>query len=83
MKFKNQTNNHLKCKSCDTEFVYKQEECFWDERGTVSTKLTRCINCNKPVVVKFWSNYYEDTNNDPRYYSYHKYENNAKLTTEY
>ena len=65
-------NKKIKCKSCKLNFSYDKTKCYWDEKGLVSTKLTKCLNCGLPVVVSYWEDPNLDVNSDRRFYEYFK-----------
>ncbi len=58
------------CKKCGEDFVFSPSEIYWDENGTVSTKLVKCPQCGCPNVIMHWEERYQRNgiNNDPRYY---------------
>ena len=57
------------CKSCESNFVFKPDETWFDEHGTgYSTKLCRCPYCNKIVALRYIEDYGLDVNSDERYY---------------
>ena len=62
--------NQSTCKKCNSSFIFKSDECWWDDHGySYSTKLTRCPHCNSIVVVKNVEDYgFSKLNSDKRYF---------------
>ena len=57
------------CKSCKSSFSFKPDEAWFDEKGFgYSTKLVKCKNCGKIVVVKHMEDKGLDVNLDRRFY---------------
>lgn len=58
------------CKKCQTDFMFKPDECWFDEHGYgYSTKLTTCKNCGCINVVKYTEDYgFSKMNYDSRLY---------------
>ena len=49
----NSSSNVEYCTACKSPFVYQPEDTWFDEKCVdYSTKLVRCKNCGKPVVIK-------------------------------
>ena len=58
----------IRCSNCNDVFLMK---CWWDESGYgYSTKLARCPQCGKIIVVKMVEDRWMDVNSDIRYYKY-------------
>lgn len=66
----NQTKNNRTCPRCKTNYVFKPDECWFDEKGYgYSTKLTHCKNCGCVNVVKHTEDYgLSKLNTDRRIY---------------
>lgn len=62
--------NNCTCKKCGSSFVFKPDECFWDENGCgYSTKLVHCVECGCVNVVEYIEDYgFSKTNTDRRLY---------------
>lgn len=62
----------IKCKSCNLETKYYDEEFYWDYKGFgYDTKLCKCRKCGKPIIAGY-REYDVDINNDKRLYKYNK-----------
>lgn len=61
-----------KCLKCDEKFWYSSDECKWDERGSVPTKIAKCSHCGSWNPVRYEMNRMENVNTDVRYYVYKK-----------
>lgn len=59
------TNNKV-CSKCKEDFIYKQEETWWNEQGMSSVKLVKCPYCGCIQAIKFGE--LHDVNKDARYY---------------
>lgn len=57
-----------KCIKCGERFTYTQEQTWWDENGTSSTKLVKCQCCGCVQAIKYSS--LHNVNVDLRYYEY-------------
>lgn len=65
----NDKQNNVYCKSCKSNQVIFPGECWFDECGYgYSTKLTKCPNCGKIIVVKYIEDSGLDLNLDDKYY---------------
>ena len=64
------SKNRCECAKCHTDFVFKPDECWWDEKGYgYSTKLCKCKNCGTINVVKHSEDYgFSRMNYDRRLY---------------
>jgi hypothetical protein len=62
--------NNCDCIKCHTNFVFKPDECWFDEKGYgYSTKLCKCKNCGCINVVKHIEDYgFSKMNYDRRLY---------------
>ena len=61
--------NYGYCKSCKSDFVFKPDEAWFDEKGLgYSTKLTKCPYCGKIVVLKHLEDKGLNVNLDKRFY---------------
>lgn len=62
--------NNCLCKKCHTNFVFKPDETWWDEKGYgYSTKLVKCKSCGCINVVKHVEDYgFSKLNIDKRYF---------------
>lgn len=59
-----------KCFNCGGSFCYKKTDIIWDESWHGSTKLIKCPECGKYIVLKYIQDLSLDLNNDDRYYEY-------------
>lgn len=63
--------NNCKCKKCDTEFVFKPEDVWWNDKGSMySAKLTKCPECGCINVIRYKEDRGFNLNYDSRYYRY-------------
>ena len=58
-----------KCIKCNERFTYTQEDIWWNEGGSSSTKLVRCP-CGCVQAIKYGE--LHDVNKDTRYYEYNR-----------
>lgn len=53
------SQNVGRCNSCESVFVYSQDNTWFDENGySYSTKLTKCPKCGKIVILKYIEDFY-------------------------
>ena len=57
---------HLDGSLSKEDFIYYQEETWWDEKGMSSVKLTKCPYCGCIQSIKYGT--LHDVNKDERYY---------------
>lgn len=57
-----------KCRRCNMNFNWSDEEAFWDYKGYSPTKLVTCPECKTIQAVKYESE--QNVNFDERYYTY-------------
>ena len=62
----NSKKNYKTCNKCKEDFIYYQEETWWDEKGMSSVKLTKCPYCGCIQSIKYGT--LHDVNKDERYY---------------
>ena len=55
-----------KCIRCGTEFHYDNEDTYWNEVGSESTKLIDCPECNCAQAIKYID--MKNPNHDERFY---------------
>ena len=55
-----------KCIKCDMKFFYEASQCFWNEKGTESTKLIKCPECGCVQAIDYVL--VKNPNNDKRFY---------------
>ena len=60
--------NNKMCSKCNENFVYFQNETWWNNYGTYSVKLCKCPYCGNIQSVKFENASGLDVNNDRRYF---------------
>lgn len=62
-------SNRAVCSSCGEEFEVQPENVRFDEQGYgYSTRITKCPNCGKVVVMGYIEDYGLDINSDKRFY---------------
>lgn len=60
---------YISCKHCKQDSIVDKTDCWFDEKGfCYSTKLCKCPECGKIVVVGYAEDNHLDVNNDPRFY---------------
>lgn len=64
----NYKHNNLTCKKCDENFVYFQEETWWDYSGINNVNLVKCPNCGCINAIKYEN--IINPNIDKRYFEY-------------
>lgn len=57
-----------KCRRCNMNFNWSDEEAWFDYKGYTPTKLVKCKFCGTIQAVKYESE--QNVNFDPRYYEY-------------
>ena len=64
------TQNSCICKKCNSSFLFKPDETWWDENGfSYSTKLVKCTECGCINVIKHIEDYgFSKMNTDVRLY---------------
>lgn len=66
-------SNNLDCKKCKSNFIYHQQEVFFDDKGFgYSTKLVKCPECGCINVIQYIEDRAIKLNNDSRYYDYRR-----------
>lgn len=61
--------SYINCKNCHSYSVVKNTDCWFDDKGFgYSTKLCKCPECGKLVIVGYEEDSHLDINNDPRLY---------------
>lgn len=62
-----ESSKHNKtCTKCGDDFVYFQEETYWDYGGSTNTKLVKCPMCGTTQAIKYEEQI--NPNFDERYY---------------
>lgn len=59
-----------KCCKCKNEFTYTPEQTWWNENGSVSTRLGSCPICGTIQPFSYQGINNLDVNNNTRFYSY-------------
>ena len=63
-----------KCIRCGEKFSYNNEDTYWNEVGSESTKLIDCPTCHCTQAIKYID--MKNPNNDERFYFFKR--NNRK-----